>query len=76
MRLLPRRWPIMIVPMFDELAITSVTVHCFTGCGSWSLKRWSATCMWSGTDSTVDGDTRPSSRAAEMVITLFTDPGS
>ena len=76
MRCLPSFWAIMIVPMFDELVTMSVTDQLATGCGSWSEKRWSDTCRWSGTCSTVSGFTRPSSIAPAAVMTLFTEPGS
>ncbi len=76
MRSLPSIWAIMIVPMLDDRVTMSVTDQLATACGSWSEKRWSDTCSRSGTCSTVSGFTRPSSIAADAVITLLTEPGS
>ena len=76
MRVLPRRWPIMIVPTLDELATMSVIVH---GRVAWFSSSWMSavpTVMWSGTATLSDGDTIPSSSAPEMVTALFTEPGS
>ena len=72
----PRPWASWIVPMFDDVARMSVGVHDATGCGSWSVKVWSETCRWSGTWRWSVGVTTPSSRAADNVMTLLTEPGS
>ena len=76
MRSLPSSLPTRMEPTLDELAMMSVIDHCTGGWGSCSLNTWSATLMVGGTFRTSWGRTSPSSRAAEMVITLFTEPGS
>ena len=76
MRSLPSFWATRMVPTFDELATMSVIVHAPVG---WFSSSWIwavPTVMWSGTPILSAGATMPSSRAPEMVMALFTDPGS
>ena len=54
----------------------SVIDQSVVGCEWESVNSWSPTWRWSGTAQTVSGVTSPSSRAADTVITLLTEPGS